>query len=62
MVYYLNFLVPPAVVEVTSRDNIAFGESVTLECTATVVRDITSSLDFQWFVTSNRFFTFLQDL
>ena len=49
---FLHFLVPPAIVEITTEDDIAFGESVTLECTAAVVRGVTSGLQFQWFVTS----------
>ena len=42
--------------EVTTEDNIALGESIMLECNATVVRGVTSNLDFQWFVTNNGFF------
>lgn len=52
----MNLLVPPANVEVTSRDNVTLGESIALECTATVPRNITNNLNFQWFVTNNRFF------
>lgn len=43
--------------EITTGDDVALGESVTLECTATVTRGITSDLDFQWFVNTNGFFT-----
>ena len=49
------YVAPSAIVEVTTEDNIALGESITLECNATVVRGVTSNLDFQWFVTNNGF-------
>ena len=42
--------------EITAEDDVALGESITLKCNATVVRGVTSNLDFQWFVTSNGFF------
>ena len=50
---FFDFLVPPAIVEITAEDDIAFGEPVTLQCNATVVRGVTSNLNFQWFITSN---------
>ena len=51
----LHFIVPPASVKITTKDDVAlnFGESVTLECTATVVRGVTSGLHFQWLLISN---------
>ena len=51
------YLAPPPIVEITTGDDVALAEPVTLKCTATVTRDITSNLDFQWFVTTNGFFT-----
>ena len=55
--YYLYILAPPPIVEITTGDDVALGEIVTLECTATVTRGITSDLDFQWFANTNGFFT-----
>ena len=45
-------------VEITTEDDVALEETVTLQCNATVVRGVTSNLEFQWFVTSSesRFF------
>ena len=50
-------LAPPPIVEITTGDDVALGEPVTLECTATVTRGITSDLEFQWFITTRGFFT-----
>ena len=49
-------LAPPPIVEITTGDDVALGEPVTLECTATVTRGITSDLEFQWFITTRGFF------
>ena len=54
---YIYIIAPPPIVEITTGDNVALGEPVTLECTATVTRGITSDLEFLWFVTTNGFFT-----
>ena len=43
--------------EITTGDDVVLGEPVTLECTATVTRGITSDFDFQWFVITDGFFT-----
>ena len=55
---FFDFLAPPAIVEITAEDDVAFEEPVTLQCNATVVRGVTSNLNFQWFVTrsESRFF------
>ena len=55
MIIFL-YVAPPAIVQVTNRDNVALNESVTLECIATVVRGVTSNLNFQWFLTGSRVF------
>jgi len=55
MIIFL-YVAPPAIVQVTNRDNVALNESVTLECIATVVRGVTSNLNFEWFLSGSRVF------
>ena len=48
------YVVPSPTVEVTSIDAVELGESATLECNATVAREITSRVDIRW-ITMDRF-------
>ena len=51
--YYSIITVPAPIVNVTTMDDMVFGESLQLDCTVTAARGITTNASIQWFAINN---------